>query len=331
MHTERNVKDEHLCHQEIWKMADNSMNDFNRFLIKVITVCGLMVSLFIILFLGIFQRPDANINTQHNVLTQSVSPKLIYFGGSNALFGIDSERLENKIQRPVVNYSIQAGLPLSFYIREISPYLSKGDVVLLVLEYGYYFGNVNEESITSIIETYPSGISSLLPEYWQDAPFYFKKVLLRQLQRMASADSADTDTFKREYNKWGDAVYMLDYDGEITMDTGNGTIQPVANIDPEIIQEIKQFGEFAESKGARVLITYPSMWNKQFDPQKENAMALDNYLRQQLPGMVISTPTQYTFTKQYISNTSYHLDRAGREIRTDMIIDDLVNAGIIQQ
>ena len=256
-------------------------------------------------------------------------PRLVYLGGSNSLFGVDSELLQDKTNLPVVNYSIQAGLPLSFYFREVEPQLHQGDHVILLLEYSFYGGISNPEAVTSILNSYPAGIPSLLPDIWLDLPDYFKRLMQRRIQRISTGQQNNSSVFDHTYNRWGDGTYLLDYSGEITLDIENGTIPSPDQIDPKVIDQIKSFQIRLQKTGAKMWISYPSMWNRQFDPQVQNAMLLDQYLREQFPGAVISTPDEYVFKKIYISNTSYHLNREGRRIRTELLITDIHSAGFL--
>jgi hypothetical protein len=297
----------------------------NKFLLKVVIPFCFIGVVYFSLYFFVFPHPASIAYAKHDLLVQTSSPKIVYTGGSNALFGIDSELIENNLKTPVINFSIQAGVPISFYIREISPHIGKGDTVLLVLEYGYYYGIVRNEAIAALVETYPIGIPSFLPEYWQQTPQILKLVFRNEYTRVK-----DTSIVPREYNKWGDAVYMLDYKGGTVVDAENGTIADISAIDPKVIQQINDFSREAKAKGANVVIFFPSLSKSQFDPQRENARKLYDYLISHLDCTILGTPEEYAFPDKYITNTSYHLDGEGRRIRTEMMIAELQKSGLIR-
>jgi hypothetical protein len=295
-----------------------------KFIVKIFITTGFIgITLFLVFFV-IYPHPASIAYAKHDLLVHTSSPKIVFTGGSNALFGIDSELMEKNLKTPVINYSIQAGVPISFYIKEISPHIGKGDTVLLVLEYGYYYGVARDEAIATLVETYPNGIPSFLPEYWQQAPQIMKLVFRNEYTR-----AKDTSIISREYNKWGDAVYMLDYKGETAVDTENGTIADISAIDPKVIQQINDFSRESKTKGANVVIFFPSISKSQFDPQRENAKKLYDYLISHLDCTILGTPEEYAFPDKYITNTTYHLDGEGRRIRTEMMIAELQRSGLI--
>ncbi len=305
------------------------MTTMKRFIYKLFILVAIPGLLFCIPFTFNRHEQPVNLVQQHENLVSKASPKLVFVGGSNALFGIDSERLEKGIKLQVVNYSVQGGLPVSFYFREVLPYLSEGDIVLLVFEYGYYYGVIRPEALARIVDRYPAGIPSLLPEYWMDTPSILKTIFLDRVSRLLTAEKNESDDFDREYNQWGDAIYLLDYNGHTAMDRENGTLSPVSEVDRSVIEKIRKFSEEAQKKGASVVITYPSMWERQYKPQKELISDLDQYLREQFPGMVVSKPLDYVFESVYVSDTSFHLNREGRQIRTDRMIEDLARSGLL--
>ena len=65
--------------------------------------------------------------------------KIIIFGGSNSLFGINSEVIAEKTGLPVVNLSTHAGLDLDFILYKIQQHIHPGDIVVLPLEFEYYW------------------------------------------------------------------------------------------------------------------------------------------------------------------------------------------------
>jgi hypothetical protein len=296
-----------------------------KFLLKLgIVVLFVGIAAYAVYFI-LYPHPVSVIYHQHDRLARVQSPKFIFSGGSNALFGIDSARIEQKLDMGVVDYAIQAGVPLTFYIHEISPYIGKGDIIALVLEYKYYYGVETEDSISSLIETYPQGISSLLPEYWQNIPAYLKNIFQSQYYRFQKAGENKKESLNN-YNEYGDAVYMLDYHGDIFQDDKNGYIGPVDEIDPAIIRQINDFSSYAKTKGATVVVFFPSMRQSQYDPQAKNGKALYKFLKQNLTCPVLGTPEEYTYPDKYITNTSYHLNREGRRLRTDQMIAEIRQA-----
>ncbi len=73
------------------------------------------------------------------------APRLLVAGGSSAMFGIDSQQLEEAFGRPAVNLGVNAGLGLPVILNHTLVVAETGDVVIMALEYPLfgYAGKVN--------------------------------------------------------------------------------------------------------------------------------------------------------------------------------------------
>lgn len=299
-----------------------------KFLAKILLVALAVGCLFYIVYFILYPHPVSIVYQKHDRLTSVDSPKFVFTGGSNGLFGIDSAYLQKEINMSVVDYSIQAGLPISFYIREIEPTLKPGDTVAFILEYSFYYGDVSDSSIASIIESYPMGIPSLLPEYWPGTPRYLKKIFENQYFRFQHRADKPKETI-HNYNEFGDATYMLDFHEKIFQDNEHGKISGIEKIDQSVIDQINGFAKRANEKGAHVVVFFPSIRRSQFDQYTKNADELYMYLTDHLECKILGKPEDYVFDDIYIADTSYHLNREGRKIRTEKMIDALQKSGIL--
>ncbi|MDR9440842.1 MAG: hypothetical protein RI841_15285 [Halomonas sp.] len=72
-------------------------------------------------------------------------PRLLVAGGSSAMFGIDSQQLEETFRRPAVNLGVNAGLGLPVILNHTLEVAKAGDVVIMALEYPLfgYNGEIN--------------------------------------------------------------------------------------------------------------------------------------------------------------------------------------------
>ena len=80
----------------------------------------------------------ANID-KHNRLDSLPSPKIVFVGGSNLAYGLNSKRVEDSLQMSVVNMGLHAGFGLKFILNEVKPYINKGDIVVLSPEYHHFY------------------------------------------------------------------------------------------------------------------------------------------------------------------------------------------------
>jgi len=97
---------------------------------------------------------------KHRAAEESASPKIVFIGGSNLPFGLNSERISDETKMPVVDMGLHAGLGLKFMLEEAKPYIRKGDIVILVPEYQQFFGEnyYGEETLVyTLVNIYPRG------------------------------------------------------------------------------------------------------------------------------------------------------------------------------
>jgi hypothetical protein len=264
---------------------------------------------------------------KHDLLENASSPKLILVGGSNVLYGIDSGLIEQKTRYSVVNYGLRAETPLSFYWKEISPTLKRGDLVLFCLEYGYYYGASNDMAVTYLLQSYPQGFVNLLPEYLPKLPGLIRDMFPTQFVNYIEGHP-DRNYQQMETDQWGDGVSLLDYKGYFLDEVGADRLKDPKFIDQDFVKEMNQFNRVAIQKSAQVALIYPSLWTVRLEKNKVWADDLDHYLKANLEITVLGTPERYSFPKELLSNSPYHLNRAGRQIRTEKMIEDIQSSDL---
>ena len=100
---------------------------------------GLVLAVAALMGFILFVLPDGNDYAKatldkHHRLDSLPSPKLVFVGGSNLAYGLDSERVERAFGMPVVNMGMNAYFGLRFLLDEVIPSLKARDVLVLSLE-----------------------------------------------------------------------------------------------------------------------------------------------------------------------------------------------------
>lgn len=116
-----------------------------RFLAGVAAGLGLAVLVWLLLIAGQLGQSTAGNRWISEAYAHKLAlaeritePKLLVVAGSNALFGLDSARLERALGRPVLNLGINAGVQSPFIVAYARRAIRPGDWVLLPLEYPLY-------------------------------------------------------------------------------------------------------------------------------------------------------------------------------------------------
>lgn len=299
---------------------------FLRYLFKLAILPFILAVVYGLLFI----HQSSALYTKHQLLVNSTGPKLVLVGGSNVLYGIDGSLLEEKTNYSVVNYGLRAQTPLSFYEKEISPHVKSGDLILFIMEYGYYYGASNDMAVTYILQTYPQGIPSLLPEYLGGFPEYGRALVPDQLVHYIKGVPERND-IRISIDAWGGSTDLLDYDGYFVEEVGPDRIRRIDEIDATFAPRMNQFARKMAEKGVTVAIVYPVLWDKLLAEHPSRLKELDAYLRSNLEIPVIGTPELFSFPREMLSNSPYHVNRNGREIRSQRLVDLLISEGFISQ
>jgi hypothetical protein len=143
-----------------------------KFIVKILFFLSLV---FISIALSSVYVPNLSISNslyysildKHNLLKNSKSPKMIFIGGSNLSFGLDSKRIVDTYDMNVINMGIHAGFGLKYIANDIKPFISNGDIVIIVPEYDHFykgwgsFANGRTELLHIIMDIYPEGTHNM--------------------------------------------------------------------------------------------------------------------------------------------------------------------------
>lgn len=99
----------------------------------LLTVVGVLVGV-----------PDANdfvlaTTDKHQRLESLAGPKVVFVGGSNLAYGLDSRSVDAALPHGVVNMGLNAYLGARFLLREVDGALTVGDVAVLSFEHRMFF------------------------------------------------------------------------------------------------------------------------------------------------------------------------------------------------
>lgn len=250
--------------------------------------------------------------------------KIVIIGGSNANFGIDSEQMENILEVPVVNAGLHASLGPKFWIEYVKGNLKKGDILIMSPEYGMlgkkvWTGGKSKAVPITILYT-PSkipilfkdydffrmttiGIFQTIKSYWKEYPFKLSTV-----QSAFDLRSFDEDNVKGDFMK---SVY-----------TGK-EIKNKLKFDERFTSwnELKEEKDYFDVKDIKFGIALPSRLDESIDINEAKAFISSISEYSGVP--IVNNNTNYFFKRKYFFDTHYHLNNIGRELRTNMLINDI--------
>ena len=304
---------------------------FNRFLIYN--------ALFaFICFIVLFTVPYHNKNLQLFALSDKLamlrnshSPRLIFVGGSNLAYGLDSKRIAEQLNMPTVNMGLHAGLGLKFILDVITPYVEKDDIVVIVPEYSHFFGGRmygDMELLFVLAHVYPEGIRYVditqgiflldkIPVFaFSEAKLLVVNYLFYKDNDYVPVQNISTYD-RRAFNSHGDLTGRL---------KGKLNFKPYkkyeGGLNHDSITLMDRFHGKMQEKGVKVYFLFQAVQKATYEAQSDNIHLASQHVKQ-LKLKALNTPEECVYTDNFFFDSPYHLNDEGIELRTRQIINAL--------
>jgi len=299
----------------------------NTFIINIIKFCSILIIIFISsIYLPTTPKSSKSLlfgyPAKDSLLLNIASPRIVLIGGSNLSFGINSQLLLDSLGLFPINTGIHAALGLKFMINATLPKIQAGDIIVLVPEYNHYFNGVNRAS-----EELLRIILDVDKRNFKFTSLKQKLNLLQFLPKYSASKFNPNDYF----NYWESEVYSsrsFNNYGDTFTHWGLEPIEfkpllPIVNtVNPKVVSMILNFDNEILNKGAKLLISYPSIQQDSYLVIEDKVKLINELLISE--GLnVISNPEDYVFENSLIFDTPYHLNKTGVDLRTELLIRDI--------
>jgi hypothetical protein len=268
---------------------------------------------------------------KHNRLAQQPPPRVVFVGGSNLAFGLDSSEIERSLGYNIVNMGLDLSLGLDFMLREIEPFLARGDVVVISPEYEEF------------IDMYPGKVTTLFPEaivYPRSMQFFSYRhfallldeglILIGEITRAAmrfltegviGEQRSDNSYVRSAFNEYGDITRHHN------LKRRDLSIRQFGAFSPEsitrVIDRLNQFNDHCRREHISVFYSYPPIFTGQLQAYTETIYEIASNLSRRLHFPILDTPEEMSFPIDYMFDHEYHLSLAGKQIRTNHLIATL--------
>jgi hypothetical protein len=300
------------------------------FLKTFILIIPIILLLTAAVFLPAKQSKQNMLYTQidkNELLKNTASPRIIFVGGSNLAFGLDSKRIKDSLDINPINTGIHANIGLKYMLANTLQYIKANDIIILSAEYQQFYGSLadGESELFSLVTDIVPQTKNLL-DYKQ----YFK--LIQLIPEFAQSKLRPIllfykypkpDNFigrydRKAFNTYGDACAHWKLSAE------NPKPYPTINesFNEDIFKTLIQFKEAVNRKKVKLYITFPGY---QYSSYKKSAKAINEVEKQLIKSKfsLISTPQEYIIPDSLIFDTPYHLTKKGVDYRTQLLIRDL--------
>lgn len=280
-------------------------------------------------------------NDKNALIAKTASPKIILAGGSGVALGMDSERIQKALGKPVVNMGLYAGLGLRVMLDQVKPYIQPGDTIYITPEYQLYFVETrrNDEAIATLIRvSFPATLGYLRPtthfsalaSMWNNQQKAFAQAIHPADKKNIPAANPIVEYTRAGFNPFGDYVAHLDKPGlgEQGILALKLSYQEHLTFDEDSIAALNEFASFAASRGAKAILDFPAIPENLYAKEPANKAILDELftrLTRERNLILAGSPDKSLLPAAYFYDTIYHLNRAGHAANTDRVINQLLH------
>lgn len=285
----------------------------------------------------------ASIADKHQYLASAASPKIVFIGGSNLAFGLDSQKIEKQLGRPVANMGLCVLFELPYLIEEVKDDLRKGDIVVISPEY-------------TILEKNPLLVSPFLlnlPQLYAPCGGWIARAYLTSPMRMMQMVKMLQLWYSTKWKSFGGLVdnYLHgkytsedlcimevpihharlsfnkngDYFGHLGCSWApvKSLVEfPNFKINRDVQDQLRGFKKWGAERGVEVVLLPPPIASKDTAGQAL-AEAQLKQLSDKTGVSVLGRPQAYSLPLEWFCDSSYHLNAHGKAVRTDLAISNL--------
>jgi len=256
-------------------------------------------------------------------------PKIVLIGNSNVAFGFRSDMIEEAFGMPVVNAGLHGAIGNAFHEQVCKLNVHEGDIYVvchtsfddndslsapeawITIENNFSLWRlIRLKDIDAMVKGFPSYIAKCY-----------------KLHRTGEGNLATPGHYTRSaFNQYGD---MAASRIERTVEFGSGMIY-ISPVDEKCTKRLNKLSEYLEKRGAHLVMAAYAIPDTEFTPSDEDYDRLTQTLKEAYTFPVISDYKSYKMDPDLFFDTVYHLNDQGVVVRTEKLIEDLRNSGVIQ-
>lgn len=299
----------------------------------IIKITGFIISLILFFSFGLLSptTPRASKSMlmaslkKDSLLQYTDSPRILFVGGSNLSFGLNSEIIRDSLKINPINTGIHAGLGLKYMLDDALLFIKQGDIVVLVPEYSQFYYDYNhgtEELLRIVFDANIERLKILNIKQIINILHFIPKYTLSKFNPKEYINSVEkSDIYGvNSFNKYGDTYTHWEQPSEIVKKSHlNGEFHD------NVMKGIINFEKEIKKRNAVLYISFPCFQEESFI---ESIKSIDKIKSEYIKNnfTLISEPEQYMMNDSLIFNTVYHLNKKGVELRTRLLINDLKKA-----
>lgn len=290
-----------------------------RFILKTVgAIAGVIVILIMILSLKEIQ-PNNYLQAYKlkcELLENTPGPRLIFVGGSNLAFGINSKRIADSLGINVINTGLHAGVGIKFMLDDVSQYVRVGDILIIAPEYNHFYRSIDAPTFAFVHAI--AGWKKLHLLDW----LQFKE-LLRGLPSVVYHRPDKTEVY--EYYQASNFNEVGDMAGHWSDSTGLSSIPVTSQISAPFDEKTAAYFVMKVcelKKRVEVYVIPPVCRASAFKAMGNVPVEVANYLKDK--GILfIVDPETHVKSDEYALDTDFHMNGKGVQVFTEQLIQEL--------
>lgn len=303
-----------------------------KLLVKISLLIVFTTLLFtLISWLNPYKIQDKEIHFSASIIEKQArldslkSPKVILVAGSNFLYGIDSQLLQDSLGMPVVNMSLQYFLGSDFLLKQVENALQPGDIVIMGFEYmvtkeGYVSEKIRTASFYEEASDWIN-FPNLKEKVSAYLIFYFnhvKSILFRlftKYEQNPTIEDTKNELFRRGINVFGDLISQNNNPSDTTlsilpMDSEKPFFGVITCMDSvALVHPVTQFYYF-----------HPTLSEKSYKMDTSRIRNIQEKLFKMKAVHVLTNPTDCVYPDTSFHNSPYHIKPTLRKEHTLKLI-----------
>ena len=255
--------------------------------------------------------------------------KLFFISGSNTLFGVDTEKIEQSLHISTVNYGTHVGVKY-YTLHRAKKYIHSGDIVILPLEYSFYIYHNN-----NIEREYALYILGYDKAFFSNLTLYQKFIFISQTDTIDLLKLAVRKYFPKAPNDSAYDAKYLNTNGDMTNYSTKKqmtceymlTLIPdrvfkEAPLTPDSKEELTNFINYCHNNNITLYSAWPNyLWrDKAFSENDlESIHTIEKFYREHNVE-ILGDYTDCLYDADLFYDSTYHLNADGKRIHTEYLI-----------
>jgi hypothetical protein len=260
-----------------------------------------------------------------SLLINQSPPRIIFVGGSNLRFGLNSQMIKDSLALNPINTAIGVGNGIKYMLDNTLQYIQSGDIIVIVPEYEHFYKEWDAGStylLHTIFDVNKSKAKLLsLRQAINCIPFVGKFVFSRlKISEYIKTKEERESYGMHSFNQYGDTDVHWGMPRQNNIFPLDKLV--VENYNPQVMTEIKNYTQKIQEKGASIYISYPGLQDVSFlNSEKAIKKVEREYIASGL--ILLGTPERYEMPDSLLFDYPYHLIKMGVDRRTQLLIEDL--------